>query len=69
MKDDNKQVITNNCRREQRTQINWSVLQPIELIESTSDWNVADEMVDFVVFLSCAVIKLKHLLPAHRTQH
>ena len=67
MKDHNKQVITNNCGREQHTQINWSVLQTIELIESTSDWNVADEMIDFVVFLSCAVIKLKHLLPAQHT--
>lgn len=47
------------------TEINRTILQSIQFIESASNRNVANEMVDVIIFLCQILVKLKHLLPVY----
>ena len=46
------------------TEINWSLLQPVQFIQSAVYGEVAHKVKDIVVLLSIFLIKLKHLLSA-----
>lgn len=47
---------------QRQTQVNGAILETIELIKPSANGNVADEVINVIIFLCHMVIKFKHLL-------